>query len=602
MNKSPRVRLILNRASGFTIFRVASAIIALALTFFLATNRRETFAQQQSFSSRWTITNSPEFRSGTMTRLHNGKVIAVGVKSSADLEPGIVEIYDPITNTWRETTPLNHPRADHRAILLFDGRLLIVGGTQKETGSIPGTPAGPPEVFDPVTEKWTVIPLTSTFSELPNIWLRSNVSYLPNGKILVLSQIFNRAYLFDPATGIVTQVESPRTNIGGTFPTSRVLHNGKVLFLSGENSNVLSAEIYNPESNSWVTVDLPSLGGYPLPGRLAVTLQNGNVMGLFSTPNNRKVSVIFDPLTQNWSNFTLRNTNYANTQLLPSGEVLSFERNIAEIYSDNSKVWRTVNAPTQSGLGSLLLANGQIFTGKEIYAVDFGSDVAPTVVNTSSASYRVSALARDSLATAFGVNLGETASISIKDSYGFEHIVSNIFSVTPNQINYLVPGYVSMGQAEITFKTNDGQIQRSLISIANTSPGIFTANADGRGVPAATILRANLDGTQVYEPVAKFETAAGRFVPVEIPVAGPAGDAYLVLFGTGWKNLSSNRNVVVYIGGVPAEVQYAGAQGGFAGLDQMNILIPRTLAGRGEVDVLVTIDGETANPVRIKIK
>jgi uncharacterized protein (TIGR03437 family) len=538
-----------------------------------------------------------------MTRLHSGKVIAVGVTSPIGNQPSKVEIYDPFTDTWRETAPLNSPRIGHTAILLFDGRLLVVGGTRNEPGVSTPLPAGPPEVFDPATEKWTVIPEIATSPPFPNAWTRSNIRYLPNGKILVLSQIFNNTFTFDPATGNVKQVSSPRTNIGYTFPSSLLLPNGKVLFLSGHESTP-SAEIFDVDSDSWVSVDFPRLDGYTLPGRLAVTLPNGNVMGLFSTPNDKPVSALFNPLTGNWSSIAGRNNNSSsqNAVTLPTGDVLAFEYGFAQIYNIYSGMWRTTNAPSKFGLGAVLLASGQVFTGNEIYGVDFGSSAAPTVVSTSSASYRVDALARGSLATAFGANLGDTTSIRIKDCNGFEHNVAKVFAVTPNQINYLLPDSVLTCQAELTFKNSGGQTQRSLISIAPTSPGIFTVNADGSGVPAAAVLRIKADGTRSYEPVAQFDAATGRAVPVAID-AGAAGEqAFLVLFGTGWKNRFSEQNVIVYIGGVRVSVQYVGAQGDFAGLDQMNILIPSSLAGRGDVNVLVTVDGKMANPVKVRIK
>ena len=46
--------------------------------------------------------------------------------------------------------------------------------------------------------------------------------------------------------------------------------------------------------------------------------------------------------------------------------------------------------------------------------------------------------------------------------------------------------------------------------------------------------------------------------------------------------------VKVSLGGTSAEVQYAGAQGGFVGLDQLNVLVPRSLMGRGEIDAVLT--------------
>jgi uncharacterized protein (TIGR03437 family) len=49
-------------------------------------------------------------------------------------------------------------------------------------------------------------------------------------------------------------------------------------------------------------------------------------------------------------------------------------------------------------------------------------------------------------------------------------------------------------------------------------------------------------------------------------------------------------------------VLFAGAQGTLAGLDQVNVQLPRSLAGRGEVDVVLMADGKTANVVRVNFK
>ena len=51
-----------------------------------------------------------------------------------------------------------------------------------------------------------------------------------------------------------------------------------------------------------------------------------------------------------------------------------------------------------------------------------------------------------------------------------------------------------------------------------------------------------------------------------------------------------------------AETIYAGAQGDFTGLDQVNLRLPRSLAGRGEVDVVANVDGVPANVVRVAVK
>jgi uncharacterized protein (TIGR03437 family) len=49
-------------------------------------------------------------------------------------------------------------------------------------------------------------------------------------------------------------------------------------------------------------------------------------------------------------------------------------------------------------------------------------------------------------------------------------------------------------------------------------------------------------------------------------------------------------------------VSYTGPQGDFPGLDQINVLIPPALAGRGLVDVELTIFAAPANPVQVTIQ
>jgi len=58
----------------------------------------------------------------------------------------------------------------------------------------------------------------------------------------------------------------------------------------------------------------------------------------------------------------------------------------------------------------------------------------------------------------------------------------------------------------------------------------------------------------------------------------------------------------VRIGGQSAEVLYAGPQGAFVGLDQVNLRLARSLAGLGEADLVLTVDGKAANTVRIGIR
>jgi uncharacterized protein (TIGR03437 family) len=98
------------------------------------------------------------------------------------------------------------------------------------------------------------------------------------------------------------------------------------------------------------------------------------------------------------------------------------------------------------------------------------------------------------------------------------------------------------------------------------------------------------------------KSAQNRFVAAPIDL-GPEGEqVILILFGTGFRLRSSLSATWLSIGGVNVEVLYAGAQGDFVGLDQVNARLPRSLIGRGEVNVAATMDGKSANPMMIRVQ
>jgi uncharacterized protein (TIGR03437 family) len=76
----------------------------------------------------------------------------------------------------------------------------------------------------------------------------------------------------------------------------------------------------------------------------------------------------------------------------------------------------------------------------------------------------------------------------------------------------------------------------------------------------------------------------------------------LSLFGTGIRNRTSLGNVGVTINGIGVPAQYAGPQSQFPGLDQVNVGLPLNLRGSGETDLILTVDGQPANTVRVNIQ
>jgi uncharacterized protein (TIGR03437 family) len=240
----------------------------------------------------------------------------------------------------------------------------------------------------------------------------------------------------------------------------------------------------------------------------------------------------------------------------------------------------------------------------------------PPVATVSAASFLPTELAPESIAAAFGDKLATQTviantvplpttlagtTVKVRDSAGAERNAP-LFFVAPTQINYLMPSGTATGPTTIMVTSGDGTISLGLLGIATVAPGLFTANASGQGVATAVALRVTANGTLSYEPVAQFDAAQGRFVPVPIDL-GPATDQlFLILYGTGVRFRSALSAASATIGGEVSEVLFVGPADGFVGLDQCNLRIPRALAGRGIVNLALTVDGKAANPVTVQIK
>ena len=239
------------------------------------------------------------------------------------------------------------------------------------------------------------------------------------------------------------------------------------------------------------------------------------------------------------------------------------------------------------------------------------------VANVSSASFKIeTGLAPESLTSALGMNLSKYplpsedlipplmlngTVVRVKDSACAERLAP-LFFVAPTQVNYLMPTGTANGAATITVFNEAGAISVGTAQINSVAPSLFGANSNGQGVAAASVLRVKAGGSQIYEPAVQFDFGLSRYVTLPIDVSDPTDRVFLLLFGTGFRYRQSLDSVSVTVGGVPVEVWYAGAQGGFFGLDQLNLLLPQTLEGRGEMDVVLKVDGRTANTVRIKVK
>jgi gluconolactonase len=276
-------------------------------------------------------------------------------------------------------------------------------------------------------------------------------------------------------------------------------------------------------------------------------------------------------------------------------------------------------APSNCTFGGLDMKTLFVTARTSVYTArmqTIGHRLIGNTASLSAASFTAGvALARDSIVSLFGNGLATTTqaatsiplpstladtTVKVVDSTNTERTAA-LFFVSPTQINYHLPLPLADGSATIIVTTGNGSIFTESIRLAATAPGLFSVNANGQGPAAAQALRILGDGTQRYEPVARFDQAQNRWVTIPLEY-GPGEQLFLILYGTGVRNLGAQANATVTIGGTAADLSFLGAQGDLVGVDQVNVALPRALAGRGEVDVVLTVGIQASNAVKINLK
>ncbi|MBS1791707.1 MAG: choice-of-anchor D domain-containing protein [Acidobacteria bacterium] len=249
------------------------------------------------------------------------------------------------------------------------------------------------------------------------------------------------------------------------------------------------------------------------------------------------------------------------------------------------------------------------------------TDGSMTLVNSvacvSAASFRATDVASEAIIAAFGLGMATSTqeaatvplptqlagtTVTIKDSTGTDRLAP-LFFVSANQINYQMPPGTATGQTAVTIRSGNGTVSLGAMALAMVAPGLFAANATGQGVAAAVALRVKADGSQIYESVSQWDAGLQQYVSMPIDLGAEGEQVYLILFGTGVRFLSSQSAASATVGGSAIPLLFIGPQGDFVGLDQVNLgPVPRSLIGRGEIDVALTVDGKTANTVKVNLR
>ncbi len=547
---------------------------------------------------------------------------------------------------WRELTPSSGtaPEARNTGAAIYDpvGKRLIIFAGSGNSGNLNDTWA-----FSLATRSWAKL---TTTGSTPPVRHGFDAVYDPVGHQMLIYAGQGGGFLSDTWTLNLNTLEwrdispsvssRPKARYGHSAvydPTSRSL----VQFagFTEESRRFQDTQSFSLTTNSWQ--DWTPSGTKPdvrclLTGafdrtRRKMVIYGGQRSGFLDD------LWAFDLASQTWEDFTIAprpiGRLFASSFVDNTGQFVVFggsssQGNLNETQSFNfqTRQWTKLtptNPPSKRNGALTAYIEGEnrfiIFGGlgdsgylNDVWELSNKSSVLTTV---SAASYVDAAMAPEAIVSGFGVNLAPATiaaqglplptqlggtSISIRDSAGTERLAP-IFYVSPTQINYLIPKECARGNAIVTLTQNGVLSTTGTVSISDLAPGLFSASSDGKGLAAANAVRVS-NGVQKDEAIVRWDATLSRFVAEPIDLTNANEQVFLILYGTGWRNNLSRAAASVRIGATAYPVDYAGAQGAFIGLDQINLLLPKSLAGSGEVDVSVTVDGKVSNTVKINIK
>jgi uncharacterized protein (TIGR03437 family) len=276
--------------------------------------------------------------------------------------------------------------------------------------------------------------------------------------------------------------------------------------------------------------------------------------------------------------------------------------------SDLPDLGGPVIAADFNGDGKLDVASGLSFPSQGA-AVFFNlSHPSSLLTLVSAADFSFGPMAPHSIASAFGKHLALStasatlpslpttlggASVSVQDQSGTVS-QAEIYYASPGQVNFVLPQGLELGSAIVTITTTDGQSSSAEIQIVPLAPKIFLV--DPSGIPAGYVVRVGADNVQTVEPIFTEQGGSVQEVPIDLS----SGDVYLILFGTGFDVLPNGVGAQIEYKDLTLVPTFAGPQTQFPGLDQIDILLPKSLAGNGRTDITLLFQPMVSFYITIK--
>jgi len=185
-----------------------------------------------------------------------------------------------------------------------------------------------------------------------------------------------------------------------------------------------------------------------------------------------------------------------------------------------------------------------------------------------------------------------------------------VFYVSPTRVSFFVPVDLPIGQAEVIVVSQNGYVSTGTLGVMRNVTRVMTLAEDEAG-PALGVndLKQLREDFSVTTPENFGLDKRTRLTFFATGISGSAANTDVSndinLGATVIANLSESVVVEAHTqdGRVfQLPVEFAGAQGGLPGLDQINIVLIPELQGAGSVDLTLIVNGQRSNAPTIVVR
>lgn len=262
--------------------------------------------------------------------LEDGTVLVtggLGGETSADR-------YIPTLGRWISAAAMHTPRWGHTATLLRDGRVLVAGG-QCVTGCGEQLTLSSAEVYDPLSNSWAPAARMGTARYSHKATLLADGTVLVtggNGDSSPTSQLTS-AEIYDPSTD--TWAPVPDMSVPRVEHTVTPLDDGRVLVAGGAGKDDYwsNSEIFDPAARQWIaTGDMTAARA----GHTATPLDDGTILvagGLARWNDALATAETYDPTTGHWDSAA----SMSAPRYLHTATLLANDRSVAFVGGWNGK-------------------------------------------------------------------------------------------------------------------------------------------------------------------------------------------------------------------------------------------------------------------------